>query len=332
MIPITKPFLNEEEAAAARRAATFTATLMTCSYRGDFEICRVLCDSVNRFVPDTIEHWLIVPDADRAMFEPLATARCKIIAESSVMPHWFVRMPMPAQRWRRLLHLPRRDIYLTPFSLPVRGWIFQQIRKIAATIVTKSDIVVHIDSDAAFIRPLELERLVHAGKIHLFRDPHRVDFPKHQKWQQAAGKLLGLPPSDYYGAEYIEPFVVWDRAVVLGMVSRIESISGHNWMISLARTPHFSEYVLYGVYADQVLGLEAAKLHPDANPLCHSRWGGDPFINAADEAAFIDAIKPQHLSCNIQSNNDIPLSRREQLFERAVSFAAAQDTNLSTKN
>jgi hypothetical protein len=305
---------------------------MTCSFRGDFEICRMLCDSVTRFVPNTIEHWLIVPDADQAMFEPLATARCKIITESSVMPRWFVRMPMPAPRWRGLLHLPRRDIYLTPFSLPVRGWIFQQIRKIAATTAAKSNIVVHIDSDAAFIRPLKLERLVHGGQIHFFRDPYRVDLPPHRRWQQAAGKLLGLPPSDYYGAEYIEPLVVWDRAVALGMINRIENISRRNWMISLARTPHFSEYVLYGVYADRVLGLEAAKLYPDANPLCHSRWGGDPFINAADEAAFISAIKPQHLSCNIQSNNEMPLSKRAHVFERAVSFAAAQDEHPSPKN
>jgi hypothetical protein len=305
---------------------------MTCSFRGDFEICRMLCDSVNRFVPNTIEHWLIVPDADQAMFESLATARCKIITESSVMPRWFVKMPMPAPRWRGLLHLPRRDIYLTPFSLPVRGWIFQQILKIAATTAAKSNIVVHIDSDAAFIRPLKLERLVHGGQIHLFRDPHRVDLPYHQRWQQAAGKLLGLPPSDYYGAEYIEPLVVWDRAVALGMINRIENISRRNWMISLARTPHFSEYVLYGVYADQVLGLEAAKLYPDANPLCHSRWGGDPFINADDEAAFISAIKPQHLSCNIQSTIETPLSKRVHLFERAVSFAAAQDSHLSSQS
>jgi hypothetical protein len=301
---------------------------MTCSFRGDFEVCRLLCDSVNRFVPDTIEHWLIVPDADRAIFEPFATARCKIVTESSVIPRWFVRLPMPAPRWRRLLHLPRRDIYLTPFSLPVRGWIFQQIRKIAATTAAKSNIVVHIDSDAAFIRPLKLERLVHGGKIHLFRDPNRVELPPHQRWQQAAGKLLGLPPSDYYGAEYIEPFVVWDRAVGLGMINRIEKITRCDWIVSLARTPHFSEYVLYGVYADQVLGLEAAKLCPDANPLCHSRWGGNPFNNAADEDAFINAIKPQHLSCNIQTNNEMPLSKRAHLFERAVSFAAAQDVHL----
>lgn len=314
------------------KTTPFTATLITCSFRGDFEICRTLCDSVTRFVPDTIEHWLIVPDSDEAIFKPLATSQCKIISESSVMKRWFLKMPMPPPRWRRLLHLPRRDIYLTPFSLPVRGWIVQQIRKIAATIAAKSDIVVHADSDAAFIRPLTLERLIHRGQIHLFRDPHRVDLAPHRSWQQAAGKLLGLPPSDYYGAEYIEPFVVWDRAVVLGMINRIENISRRNWMISLARTPHFSEYVLYGVYADRVLGLEAAKLYPDANPLCHSRWSGNPFIGPDDEAAFISAIKPHHLSCNIQSNIEMPLVKRVQLLERAVSFAAAQDLQPSSKN
>jgi hypothetical protein len=143
---------------------------------------------------------------------------------------------------------------------------------------------------------------------------------------------LGLPASDYYGAEYIDSLVVWDRAVVLRMIKHIENISRRNWMISLARTPHFSEYVLYGVYSDRVLGLETAALYPDANPLCHSRWGGNPFINAADEDAFIGAIKPHHLGCNIQSNNEMPLSKRADLFKRAVSFAAAQDAQLSTQN
>lgn len=143
---------------------------------------------------------------------------------------------------------------------------------------------------------------------------------------------MGLPPSDYYGAEYIDSLVVWNRSVALGMIERIENIFRRNWMISLARTPHFSEYVLYAVYADRVLGLEAAELYADANPLCNSRWSGNPFINADDEATFINAIKPHHLSCNIQSTIEIPLSKRAQLFERAVSFAAAQDVNISLKN
>lgn len=116
--------------------------------------------------------------------------------------------------------------------------------------------------------------------------------------------------------------------MVLTMITQIEKISRRIWMISLARTPHFSEYVLYGVYADQVLGVEAAGLYPDANlpfPL-----GGDSFINAADEAAFISAIKPQHLSCNIQSTIETPLSKRAHLFERAVFFAAGQDERMNT--
>ena len=37
----------------------------------------------------------------------------------------------------------RRDIYLTRFSLPERGWIFQQIKKIAATTTAKFSIKSH---------------------------------------------------------------------------------------------------------------------------------------------------------------------------------------------
>ena len=38
---------------------TLTARLSTCSFRGDFEAARALCESVDRFVTEEIEHWLI---------------------------------------------------------------------------------------------------------------------------------------------------------------------------------------------------------------------------------------------------------------------------------
>ena len=36
-------------------SAAPTISLLTCSFRGDLEACRILCDSVDRFVPPEIE-------------------------------------------------------------------------------------------------------------------------------------------------------------------------------------------------------------------------------------------------------------------------------------
>jgi hypothetical protein len=114
-----------EDSANAISAArpALTASLVTCSYSGDFEACRLLCESVDRYVPDTIHHSLFVPAGDMELFSDLASSRRTIAAQESLLPRWFYKLPMPGQPWRALLRLPRRNIYLTPYSLPVRGWI-----------------------------------------------------------------------------------------------------------------------------------------------------------------------------------------------------------------
>ena len=298
--------------------------LVTKSYRGDFDVCTVLCESVDRFVPESVTHRLVIPRADMAIFEPLVTSRRRLVAEEDLLPAWFVRAPMPPPRWRKFLHLPRRDIYLTPFSLPVRGWIAQQIMKIAASLESPADIVVHVDSDTAFIRPFPFEDINPEGRVRIYRDPQPTGHDSHTLWQEAAGRLLGLPPSSYYGGEYIESFLVWKTSVVRGLVDRLEKVSGRSWVTTLARTPHFAEYVLYGVYADHVLSFEAAGLVPSSAPLAHSRWSGE-FGGAEDLQEFVASVEPQHVLCLVQSTLAEGLESRRQVFDYVTNAAAAQD-------
>lgn len=301
-----------------------SASLVTCSFAGDLDVCRLLCDSVDRFVPETIGHRLYVPANDMPLFAPLASSRRTIATQESLLPRWFWKVPLPSQRWRARLGLPRRNVYLTPFSLPVRGWIAQQIMKLAATAEAGAEIVVHVDSDNAFIRPFSVESLARDGRVRLYRDPEMVDMPSHRLWHAAAGRLLGLPPADFYGAEYIDQLVVWRRSVLLRLLARIGETTGRDWRVALARTPHFAEYILYGVFADRALGLEAAGLFAEPNSLCLSRWS-QAFADAADEDAFVAAIRPRHVACLIQSTIDMAPDARRRLFERATAFAAAQD-------
>jgi hypothetical protein len=301
-----------------------TASIITCSFRGDFETCRLLCESIDRFVPDTIHHRLFVPAHDMRLFGDLASVRRTVAAQESILPRWFFKIPLPGQPWRMLLRLPRRRLYMTPFSLFVRGWIAQQIMKIAATVASPTDIVVHVDSDGAFIRPLSFGHLVRGQRIRLYRSPEKVQLNTHRIWHASAGRLLGLPPSDFYGAEYIDPLVVWSRLVLLGMIQRIEAVTGSDWKVALTRTPHFAEYILYGVYADRWLGLEAAGLFEESQTLCHGRWT-DTFEDAAEEAAFVEALRPEHIVCLIQSTIAMSTVERKQTFERVRAFAAHQD-------
>lgn len=301
-----------------------TIELVTMSYRGDYEVCRMLCESVDRFVPQAIAHRLIVPRADFGLFSSLAGGRRVLFAEEDLLPRWFVRVPLPSRAWRRRLRLPMRNIYATPFSLPVRGWIAQQIMKIAAAVESEAEIVVHLDSDVAFVRPLSPERLYADGRVRIFRNPRPEGLETHERWQRAAGELLGLEASSFYGGEYIDSCVVWRTAVARGMADRLEAVSGSDWIRTLARTRHFAEYVLYGVYADKVLGFEAAGLSPSAKSLSHSRWN-DVLAGEDEVAAFVGALEPHHLVCHVQSTIGSSLEQRRDIVSRVTAFAARQD-------
>src|SRR4029077_16823877 len=47
--------------------------LLTPTYARDLEICRLLCESVDRHVKSFSRHYLLVPDRDVALFAPLAS-------------------------------------------------------------------------------------------------------------------------------------------------------------------------------------------------------------------------------------------------------------------
>ena len=53
-----------------------TTALITPSHAADFEHCRLLCDSIDRFVHDQPRHYILVDNDDYDMFLPLAGQTC----------------------------------------------------------------------------------------------------------------------------------------------------------------------------------------------------------------------------------------------------------------
>jgi hypothetical protein len=299
------------------------ATLVTCSFAGDWELCRLLCESVDRFVPESIGHALFVPARDLRLFADLATRRRVIASQESLLPG-FWKAPLPPPRWREMLGLPRRDIYLTPFSAPVRGWIAQQIMKIAAAAAAPAEIVVHADSDCVFVRPLLPAHLARGGRARFQAEPVEAGLASHRPWYEAAARLLGLPEADYYRADYIDQILVWRRSVARGLIDRLETVAGRDWRVTLARAPRFAEYVLYGVYAERVIGLDSAGLFRAQGSLCHSRWA-QRIDGSRAEAEFAAALRRDHVACMIQSAIPMPVAARRRLFQRVARLAARQD-------
>ncbi|MBJ3775782.1 DUF6492 family protein [Acuticoccus mangrovi] len=300
--------------------------LQTCSYAGDFGLCEMLCETIDRFAPADMRHVLIVPTADLAVFRPLERSGREVRSEDEYLPRWLHRLPIPRGSWRRYLMLPRRDIFLSFRSAPVRGWIVQQMIKIGATRASEADVVLHVDSDTAFVRPFTEESLVVDGKVRCYRNPGAGILDTHALWHEAASRLLGLPPTPYHGADFIDAMVTWRRDTARAMIDRIESTTGVDWQVALARTPHFSEYILYGVYATKIAEAEpatAGRLWFTERSLSRSLWT-EGLADEAHKAAFVASLEPDEIACLVQSTLPMSAAERRALIEDLAAVAARQ--------
>src|SRR4051794_10316580 len=93
--------------------------LVTPSFYLDYERCALLTDSVRRYVPSNVEHIIVVSREDRELFDRFRDERTRVIVQEDIVQEPFFRLPF-ARRWR-----------FNWKTLPVRGWIWQQLVKMS---------------------------------------------------------------------------------------------------------------------------------------------------------------------------------------------------------
>src|SRR5262249_48437137 len=168
--------------------------VITPSFATDFELCSDLNRSVLNYSPDSIHHYIIVPEADLNLFGRLAGSRTHIRCESDLLPRSFIRVPFT----KFTVNLRR------PFP-PVRGWILQQVIKLAAVAASEHDVVLLVDSDIEFVRPFGLETFVRDGVVRFYGRVNEINetLPRHIVWHKVARALLGLPPAQLPYTDYV---------------------------------------------------------------------------------------------------------------------------------
>lgn len=263
--------------------------IVTKSYRPDFERCRLLCRSIDRFVPDTVDHYLIIDRKDFSLFKPLKTSRRKIVISEQMLPKWLLKIPF-SKRW-----------WLSYKSLPVRGWIVQQIVKLSVSDNIDSDVYMFVDSDIFFIKSISPELFINNDRVRLFRVPNSGKGQRHLLWHKFAGRILGLEPADYYGSDFIGPLVTWRRDVLRQLHSHMSIRSGKQWQLSLARTLHFSEYILYGLFSEYILGDKSGHFF-DKTDLCHCSYHYQ-VRTLQDLVNFLDDLSSEKIAILVQSNH-----------------------------
>lgn len=274
--------------------------IVTPTYLPDLQRCELLAESLDRSAPH-VPHYLLVDRRDRAAFAHLERARRRIIESESIVGHWMRRMP------------GRRGIWLSLRAPPVRGWILQQILKIGSIEAIPERTLVFCDSDTAFFRSFDREDLTVAGKVGLCD----VDFSNDEirRWTATARRLLGLSRREDGHRNHVGNMICWNRETVKALQQRIEISTGLNWQVALARTPSFSEYILYGVFVREVLGYDAVDHAPSAVPLVKASWGMALTTDSAIDAFFAE-FDPRAVAIMIHSKDGIDPARYRRHLER----------------
>jgi hypothetical protein len=206
---------------------------------------------------------------------------------------------------------------------PLRGWIVQQLVKLALADQMHEPVIVLADSDVVFVRPVTVATFAPGGRVRFYRKDDAIDLslPRHLRWHAVARDLLGLPspPRPTPLPDYISPLNSWDGAVVRRALRRIETVTGRPWVVAVGKELHFSEFILYGLYADAVEQVGTVALTNDS--LCHSYWDTVPLtVEGADE--FLSSLRPQDVAYMISAKSGTPLSVRREACARLSSRCA----------
>jgi hypothetical protein len=243
-----------------------SVALLTPTYARDLELCALLCESVDRHVTSFARHYLLVPDSDLAVFSRFESKRRAVIPASAFLPSWL--RPMP-----RIFRRNRRQFWWSLRAKPVSGWHIQQLLKIAATIALPHPRYCILDSDIVFFRNFDLARFEAPNRIPLFRlnDGITMSHPRHPRWVATSHQLLGLPTPALPAPDFIGHIIFWDRQTTQAMASRIEAVTGLGWIEALCRVREFSEYLLYGYFAQSEPACDARHTLVSSTP-CVSYW------------------------------------------------------------
>jgi len=290
--------------------------VLTPSFRGDAGLFADLHESVMAKTARSVVHHVVVPPSDAHLFRQYAGARCRVWTHRDLLPRHSVSVPYASGL---TLNLRR------PW-LPVRGWVVQQIMKMAGTAAIDARAVLIIDSDAVLLREPTLDRFTRNGGLWHFRRDGAVTagMDRHLLWHMVARRLLGVPGIVSPPApDYISPIAVWDPAVVRSLMVHIADTTGRSWMDAVARELHVSEFMLYGVFVDHVIGGA-----PFEGPVCHNYYERVP-LSPAEARAFADQMPSDAFGAMISSHSHTPRNVRRETFRRCEQIVEASASHVA---
>lgn len=260
--------------------------VVTPSFARDYDLCRGLNSSVLTHTP--YKHYLFVDRSDLELFRQLANARTVVMAIEEMIPRAFFKVSFLKRHW------------MSTVSLPVKGWLVQQIVKISAASVVDELTILNMDSDTLFIRDVRNDIFRRDDRTRLYRLPNGVrDGMSHVRMHRNVARLLNVAPSTIPTDDYVGNMITWDRETVLAMCRHIEAVTGRPWYVGFARGRMVSEYTAYGLFVDKVLGTPNEITFHDRRSHCLTYWGPEPLLESKIER-FVDDLMIDDVACSIE--------------------------------
>ena len=292
-----------------------SVAFVTVSYGPDRDRCGLLCRSLDALAPQSFEHLIVVDRGDLPLFRDLEAGRRRVVATEDVLP----------RRVRRVetRRLGLRSNIFVQLGKPIRGWLVQQLVKLAISRDVSADVIVHADSDVALVRRFQPGSLVDGeGRTRLYCEPDAIDggLPGHVKWHRTAEALLGLPERSLPLPDFITSLVPWKRANALALLDHLDSRSRRSWMSAVANAWDVSEYVLYGRFVTDVLGGDGRQFATTSS-LCKDYWATVP-LSEPEIEELLETMAPEEVGLSITAKAGMEPPSYESLLRRRWTTAA----------
>jgi Family of unknown function (DUF6492) len=297
---------------------TPSAAFVTVSYEPDRDRCALLSRSLEVFAP-SVEHLIVVDRADLPLFRSLANNRTTLVATEDVLPVWLRRVDL------RRIGL-RSNLWVQARGRPIRGWLVQQLIKLAVAQELQADVLVHVDSDVVLMRPFRISSVTDGeGRVRMFVRPDTIDetLPSHVLWHRSAEALLGIGRAETPLPDLITSFVPWKRENAVALLDHVERTTGRHWLRALAAAWDVSEYVLYGRFVMDVLG-DMSGQYMTVSSLCHDYWATIP-LSEGEMETFLDSVGPEEVAVMVSAKAGMRPEDYEAALERRWAAVPTSD-------
>jgi hypothetical protein len=278
--------------------------LITPSYAPDFERCQLLVKSIDRYNLAPFLHYIIVDRQDYSLFNSLKNQNTLILIKEELLPKWLFKIPL----------FTKKNIWFSWKTLPVRGWLVQQLIKLGISEYINEDVLVFADSDVFFIKEFNLNNFIKKDLVRFFVQNQRVtlDSPYLPRWYYDASKLLGLDEPRFPANNYMGQLIFWRKDNVLQLHRYLEKQNQKSWIETICANWNVSEYILYGVFVERIL-QEKSGHYFDEDDLCHNYWE-EHSLHENQIKDFLTNIPPDTISAMLSAKANIPVSSYKNLI------------------